>query len=974
MAYFQQFYNSVSYPIDTTDYPGLRISQLGAIHAICAHFTVRSTPAVVVLPTGSGKTAVLMVAPYVLRANRVLIITQSRFVRSQIATDFKLLRTLKHIHVLPENQVCPNVFENKTPIHSKDEWESLRQFDVVISIPNSASPAYHRIPSPPTDLFDLVLIDEAHHSPAPTWNAVIDAFPGSRCVLFTATPFRRDEKEIKGKYIYTYPIQRAFEDGIYGDMSYLPVEVKPGENPDIVLAKRTERVFEQDRMDGFSHVLMVRADTRSRADELATIYQRETQLHLEIVHSGLSQRTTESTVELLRQGNLDGVICVNMLGEGFDLPNLKIAALHSPHRSLAVTLQFLGRFARVNGPNLGEAKFLAIQDEIHEKMEELFQESEAWGGRIRTIGQSRIAEELHRREFFEEFQSHKNNRTESTIDELSLYSINVLNHVKVFRVFGNFLLNEHPELTGFVTERVWVNERDNTVVFLVREEINPIWVSTNLLNKIEHHLFVIYFDVRTNLLFICATNREETLYREIASIFIEGDGIKLSLDSINRVLRGYTDLELFNVGMRNRATGIVAESYRQMAGSAVHDAIDKTDGALYHRGHIFGKGQTPNGSSTIGLSSLSKIWRLEHTKIPELVNWCRQLAIDLDNPAPFLTGINLDHLDTGREVTMLPDEVILAADWDEHIYQDPPFLIYPRNNGEVARKSMLDCDLIIDKQITTSDHICVSLLLEDSITNLSFTLFPYPNLNYLDDSQPRFFIERGYRQFDLVKYLMDYPLQFYYADGSLLNGGQLFSAPDGEVFYDAENLITVIDWEADRVNIETEFGVCDKPLRSIHEWVCENLTNSNAQIVFYDHRPGECADFLAVNEDNERNLQISLYHCKSAGGHVPGDRISDIDQVCGQAIKSCQWRNKKILIRHVKDRIKSGSIFMKGDIESFINLVESYRRSELPLEIYIVQPGISKGNLTPKVSSILSAASQGIVAVGCGRLKMMCSS
>ncbi|WP_346763412.1 hypothetical protein [Escherichia sp. E4694] len=37
-----------------------------------------------------------------------------------------------------------------------------------------------------------------------------------------------------------------------------------------------------------------------------------------------------------------------MLGEGYDLPNLKIAALHDHHKSLAVTLQFIGRFTRVN--------------------------------------------------------------------------------------------------------------------------------------------------------------------------------------------------------------------------------------------------------------------------------------------------------------------------------------------------------------------------------------------------------------------------------------------------------------------------------------------------------------------------------------------------------------------------------------------------------------------------------------------------
>ena len=39
-------------------------------------------------------------------------------------------------------------------------------------------------------------------------------------------------------------------------------------------------------------------------------------------------------------------------------PPLKVAAIHDPHKSLAVTLQFVGRFARVGGEGLGDCKRL----------------------------------------------------------------------------------------------------------------------------------------------------------------------------------------------------------------------------------------------------------------------------------------------------------------------------------------------------------------------------------------------------------------------------------------------------------------------------------------------------------------------------------------------------------------------------------------------------------------------------------------
>ena len=48
-----------------------------------------------------------------------------------------------------------------------------------------------------------------------------------------------------------------------------------------------------------------------------------------------------------------------MLGEGFDLPEMKIAAIHDAKQSLPVTLQFIGRFTRTaHDANLGNASVI----------------------------------------------------------------------------------------------------------------------------------------------------------------------------------------------------------------------------------------------------------------------------------------------------------------------------------------------------------------------------------------------------------------------------------------------------------------------------------------------------------------------------------------------------------------------------------------------------------------------------------------
>ena len=59
----------------------------------------------------------------------------------------------------------------------------------------------------------------------------------------------------------------------------------------------------------------------------------------------MSNSKVKHILKLLHSGELDGIVCVDMLGEGYDFPNLKVAAIHVPHKSLVSTLQFIGRFA-----------------------------------------------------------------------------------------------------------------------------------------------------------------------------------------------------------------------------------------------------------------------------------------------------------------------------------------------------------------------------------------------------------------------------------------------------------------------------------------------------------------------------------------------------------------------------------------------------------------------------------------------------
>ena len=196
----------------------------------------------------------------------------------------------------------------------------LSRHDVVVSLPNSISPGIDAVAGPPADFFDLVLIDEAHHGPAPIWRSLLERLSSAKQVHFTATPFRRDRRELTGKLIYTSTTAQAYQDGVFGQLDYRAVTPARGEDPDRAIARMASEKLRTDRHNGLQHILLVRTGTKVRARELHTLYTDGYGLRLNVVTGDYSLKHLRRTIDLLKAGDLDGIVCVDMLGEGFDLP------------------------------------------------------------------------------------------------------------------------------------------------------------------------------------------------------------------------------------------------------------------------------------------------------------------------------------------------------------------------------------------------------------------------------------------------------------------------------------------------------------------------------------------------------------------------------------------------------------------------------------------------------------------------------
>lgn len=971
MSYFSSNYPRFRYPLEDEESPGFREAQLGAIHAIAAHFVTREEPGIVTMPTGAGKTAVLIAAAFVLRAKRVLVITPSKLVREQIAREVKTLSTLKAIGALSGKGKTPSVKAVRHRISSADEWEALREYDVVVGTVPSISPEFEAIPEPPADLFDLVLVDEAHHSPARTWRRVLDHFAAARQVLFTATPFRQDQREIQGRFIFTYELRQAHQDGVFGTISFQPVTPEDGQSNDIAVALAAERQLRDDQSVGLDHRIMVRTDTRKRAEELLELYEQATTLRLRILTGNKSLKYSQRLLDDLSAGALDGIVCVNMLGEGFDFPRLKVAAVHSPHRSLSVTLQFIGRFARTTGERVGAATFLAIPSEIEIETERLYESGAVWQEIIQNLAAGRVDEETRTREVIESFVPKE--ITAQDLTDLSLYVLEPYFHVKVYQLAEVLDLSqpvEFPSNLEVVFESV--SDEHGAAVYIAREITLPRWTTDDRLSIVRPELFIFYQERRTRLLFVCASRRVEGLYEQLVQSFRAADPRPLSLARLNRALNDLETPEFFNIGMRNRVVSNTTESYRIITGSNADKAILKSDGRLYHRGHMFGRASEEGHLVTIGLSSASKIWSNKSAKLPGLIKWCEKLALRIVRDRVPVTGSGIDYLDVGEEIDVLPANII-GVTWPKSIYQSPPSVRF-RQHGVMVEEQLTDFDLSVER--STPDAVVVRMASGRGVVyRATFSFATNRFFEPYSEEEPELSVMRDKDGVPVIQFLNDEMLEFYTSDLSLVHGYSLLRAPEpGERVFEEEQ-VDVADWERANVDITTEVGPCIDGRLSVHQYIEELLRNGGGIVAYYDHGSGEVADFVNVVEE-DGGLLVQLYHCKGATGEAVGHRVADVNEIAAQSVRSVRWALKQRIVSTIRRRFNArvgGHRFIRGDLPTLVRLMEETTPAAIAFEVIAVQPGLRRADMPEGIKNNLAASSDHLVRAGFKRLRVLAS-
>ncbi|MBV8517678.1 MAG: DEAD/DEAH box helicase family protein [Acidobacteria bacterium] len=602
---------------------GLRRPQIGAVHAVHSHWSLSSDVGTIVMPTGTGKTEVMLSVLTSAACERLLVVVPTDALRTQLAEKFLSLGVLKMpgSAVLAASARCPVVgMLTHVPTSVAEVDAFFEQCHVIVMTSAIASQCDDDVQDRMAHHCPYLFIDEAHHAESPTWRAFMERFSAKRVLQFTATPFREDGRTLDGKIIYKYSLKKAQEDGYFRPIQFRSVYEF---NPSRVDQAIANAAIEQLRADATKgHILMARVETLRDAQRVFDIYKRYREFNPVQLHTGVkSTKAREAARDAILSGKSKIVVCVDMLGEGFDLPELKIAAFHDIRKTLAVTLQLAGRFTRAR-QDLGDATFIANVADVNVRAElrKLYNRDPDWNVLLPELSDTLIGEQINLQTFLAGFTDFP--------EEIPLKTLRPACSAVVFKTACE---NWAPEnfregIPGIANcEQVYpaLNADKTVLVVVTAKRLALSWSDVETIYDWQWELYVLHWSATQKLLFInCSANAGE--YRSLARAVAGEDVTLIKGQDVFRTFSGITRLKLQNVGLSEQLGRNVRYTGRMGAdvASALTDVIKRKG-----RKSVLAGGGFENGHrATIGASRRGRVWSHQRENVARFITWCDEVG------------------------------------------------------------------------------------------------------------------------------------------------------------------------------------------------------------------------------------------------------------------------------------------------------------------------------------------------------------
>ena len=356
----------------------LRVPQEEGYVALRDHFAddgPTALPALVTLPTGCGKSGLIACAPFGVAEGRVLVVAPNLTIKDGLAEGtFSGTDNFYHFcDVLPESARLPRVVALE---RGRVNEEDCRRADVIVT---NVQQMQGWLPLFPSDFFDLIVVDEAHHAPADSWQNINRAFPDAKKIYCTATPFRSDEKPIRAEPVYSYRLADAIAagyvknvvrvDAVASEMTFTVEGEERAYTREEIMDLREETWFSRgvalsdvcnetivdrsvqllqakQRRGTERHQILGAACSIRHAERVAALYRGRGVEAAFVASEGMTPEERERRLRAYDRGELDAMVHVGLLGEGYDNKHISIAALFRPFRSVAPYTQFVGRALR----------------------------------------------------------------------------------------------------------------------------------------------------------------------------------------------------------------------------------------------------------------------------------------------------------------------------------------------------------------------------------------------------------------------------------------------------------------------------------------------------------------------------------------------------------------------------------------------------------------------------------------------------
>ncbi|UOQ64865.1 DEAD/DEAH box helicase [Hymenobacter volaticus] len=954
---------------------GLRNPQVGAIHAISAHWTVSESPATIVMPTGTGKTETMLGVTVYHQCDKILVVVPTDALRNQIANKFLSIGVLKEFGIIGQNAdfpvVCLLRHKPRTSEEADDIFNSCNIVVTTMSIVGGCTPEVQvRI----AELVSHLFIDEAHHIPAKTWFTFRGRFLKKKIVQFTATPFRNDGQHIDGKTIFNYPLAKAQKEQYFKRINLESIfEVNPIE-ADKLIAEKAIRILRRDLESGLDHIMMARVSSIKRTEEILPYYSPNEDLKPVVIHSQLGDLEKARILAQILSRESKIVICVDMLGEGFDLPQLKIAALHDMHKSLGITLQFTGRFTRTI-PNIGEATMVAntASNDVDKKIKALYSEDADWNIILRNSSTLEIEDKINLEEFVSSFD-------DKMISEIPLQNLLPKMSTVIFRCKEpeeRDSEDEDAKEDGYWKpedfERVFSKLKDTEYIHTYSSENKTLIIVTKQRSYIEWgnikgisdtiwNVYIAHKEQESSLLYIYSSSDEHQLkLAEAISpgvVQLSGEMMFRSFSDINRAV-------LFNIGLKNAISGPI--QYKMFSGTDLKEALSPANKANYFKSNVFGIGYENGEKVSVGCSYKGKVW--SYSKAANLVKWrewCYNVGRKVSNDTLDSDRI-IDGLLKATIATSRPIAMPITIEWPVSVMNAPQRSVHLLF-GDIEVPIYLTSIDLADPSIDGPLKFIVSYIGDSSEYEL---VIEEPNEDnkrgflYRKLSGPDIHISKGTKNQVIEDWFLKEGPAIRFLNTSYLENNIFVDASDHSYPPFDVDQIAPWTWPGILLKRESQYkkrdGVVEHRRNSIQFHTIEQLKQSGYDIIFDDDDQGEAADIITFRKSRNKVL-VEFFHCKYSLEETPGNRIDDLYVVCGQAQKSIHWRYKTIdlidhMLRRDSERIARGfpTRFETGTKQMLADFKRSLEILPAMYKIFIVQPGLRKATIPDSSLHVLGS-------------------